>query len=183
MYRFVRFAERLTNYNPAEELVLIVDRENQPVGSATRSEMRAKRLLHRSSFIFVQNSDGKLYVQMRTSDKDTYPSYYDPATGGVVLASDPSDEISARRELQEEIGISPANIDFLFNHYYQDSHNNVWCSVFYTQYDGELIIQPEEVQWIELMTVQEIFSRSLTQNFCPDAMEILKILYNQGKIN
>ena len=146
MYKCVRFAERLINYNPSKEIVLLVDKENNRIGSTTRKEMRKNKLLHRSTYIYVQNSLGNLYVQMRTPTKDVYPSHYDPATGGVVLFDDPSDEISAKRELQEEIGINPVNLHFCFDYFYEKPDDSVWCSVFRTQWDGELILQPEEVQ-------------------------------------
>jgi len=37
--------------------------------------------------------------------KSFSPGYYDIATGGVMNADDYSDEINARREVQEELGI------------------------------------------------------------------------------
>ena len=182
MYKYVRYAERISNYSPAQEVVLLVDQENNPIGSTTRREMRTNHLLHRSTFIYVLNPEGKLYVQMRTDTKDVYPSYYDPATGGVISASDPSDEISARRELQEELGIHPEELNFHFNYFYNCNENPVWCAVFTTKWDGELILQPEEVQWVELMTPQEIITRSQTEKFCPDGTHILGMLCEQGII-
>ena len=41
--------------NPADELVIIVDRDNNVVGSATREKMRADRLPHRCAYILVFN--------------------------------------------------------------------------------------------------------------------------------
>jgi isopentenyldiphosphate isomerase len=73
---------------PADEIVTIVDAHNNVVGSAPRWEMRAKRLPHRSTYILVFNSQGELFVQKRTMTKDVFPGYYDPATGGVVLAGE-----------------------------------------------------------------------------------------------
>jgi len=37
--------------------------------------------------------------------KSFCPGYYDLVTGGVMSADDDTDEINARREVQEEIGI------------------------------------------------------------------------------
>lgn len=42
----------------AEEVVLVVDANNNPVGSAKRKEVRSKNLWHRASYIFVYNSKG-----------------------------------------------------------------------------------------------------------------------------
>src|SRR5262245_39455024 len=90
----------------ADEIVTIVDDHNEVVGSATRREVRAGRLPHRSTYILVFNSSGDLFVQKRTLTKDIYPGYYDPVAGGVVLAGE-SYEAGAVRELEEELGIRP----------------------------------------------------------------------------
>lgn len=182
MYNQVRFAPAQESYNPAEELVLIVDKDNQAIGSCTRKEMREKTLTHRATFVFVVNPEGKLYVQKRTTTKDVFPGFYDVCTGGVVAANDPSILDSARRELQEEIGINPENIEFCFYHLYQDAGTSIWCACFLTYWEGELILQPEEVQWIELMSIDEIFTRSQTENFCPDALVLLRMLVDQGRL-
>ncbi len=42
--------------------------------------------------------------------KSYCPGFYDLATGGVVNADDEDDEVNARREVQEELGIQ-MNID------------------------------------------------------------------------
>jgi isopentenyldiphosphate isomerase len=46
----------------SEEVVLVVDENNNPVGSRKRKEVRAENLWHRASYIFVYNSDGEFYV-------------------------------------------------------------------------------------------------------------------------
>src|SRR5499427_10823319 len=111
--------------SPADEIVVIVDEDNNIVGAAPRREMRAKRLPHRSTYILVFNSQGELYVQKRTMTKDVFPGYYDPATGGVVLAGE-SYEQSAIRELEEEMGIRQVPLTWLFDFYFADQRTRVW---------------------------------------------------------
>lgn len=91
---------------PAEEIVQIVDRANNPIGVQPRAIMRQRGLIHRASYILVFNSSGQLFIQKRTMSKDIYPGYWDVAAGGVVLAAE-SYETSAGRELEEELGVSP----------------------------------------------------------------------------
>ena len=43
-----------------EELVQIVDEDNQAVGKATRAEMRTRNLIHRCSFVLVENTQVRL---------------------------------------------------------------------------------------------------------------------------
>ena len=49
-------------------------------------------------------------MQKRSTLKSYCPGYYDLATGGVVNADDEDDEVNARREVQEELGIN-MNVD------------------------------------------------------------------------
>jgi isopentenyldiphosphate isomerase len=57
-----------TAYNPtslsAEEVVMVVDENNQVIGSAKRKEVRLKNLWHRASYIFVyeRGADGQTYI-------------------------------------------------------------------------------------------------------------------------
>jgi len=85
-----------------DEIVAIVDEKNNIIDSLPRSVMRSQNLHHKACYILVFNSHNKIFVQKRTQSKDVYPSYYDIATGGVVLAGETYEE-SAKRELAEEI--------------------------------------------------------------------------------
>ena len=46
------------------EQLCLVDEHNNVLGSVPRERMRKERLWHRSTFIFVQTSGGKFYVQV-----------------------------------------------------------------------------------------------------------------------
>ena len=76
---------------------MVVDENNQVIGSAKRKEVRQKNLWHRASYIFVyEKKDGHTFilVQKRSLKKDYCPGYYDLANGGVVGA-DELDELNA----------------------------------------------------------------------------------------
>ena len=85
------------------EWVDLVDRTNQVVGQAQRHEVRSKNLLHRGIAVWVENSQGEVYVHQRTSSKDLFPSLFDMFVGGVVGAGE-SYEAAAQREAAEELG-------------------------------------------------------------------------------
>ncbi|MGE3538521.1 MAG: NUDIX hydrolase YfcD [Candidatus Tectimicrobiota bacterium] len=157
----------------ADEIVLIVDEHNRVVGSAPRHVMRAQGLAHRSTYILVFNSQGALYVQKRTMTKDIFPGYYDPAAGGVVQAGE-SYEVSAARELAEELGIRDVPLPHLFTFYYTDARTRVWGSVFRCVYDGPLQLQPEEVESGEFVSIPEILRRASTEPFTPDGLYVLQ---------
>ena len=159
--------------SPADEIVAIVDEDNNVVGAAPRREMRAQRLPHRSTYILVFNSQGDLYVQKRTMTKDVFPGYYDPATGGVVLAGESYEE-SAQRELYEELGIRDVPLTPLFTFYFTDKRTRVWGGVFACVYDGEMVLQPEEVESGEFLPIDEILRRAHTEPYTPDGMYVLR---------
>ena len=103
--------------NAADESAVIADEHNQVVGAATRREVRAKKLIHRSTYILVFNSANQLFLHKRSASKDIYPGCCDPAVGGVVLAGESYDE-GARRELEEELGITGVRLNTLFDFYF-----------------------------------------------------------------
>jgi len=111
----------------AAERVLLVDGENACLGGVRRSEMRAGRLWHRATYVFIRRraarttvetaADARLsggsvsveervLVHRRTAWKDYCPSYMDTNSGGVVAEHEAGDEAaSAERELAEEVGL------------------------------------------------------------------------------
>lgn len=157
----------------ADELVTIVDQENNEIGAAHRWEMRARKLPHRATYILVFNSEGELYVQKRTQTKDVFPGYYDVAAGGVVLAGE-SYEQGAVRELEEELGIGDALLTELFDFYYEDEHIRLWGRAFSCVYDGEMVLQEEEVESGEFIKVDEVFQLAETEPFTPDCLKVLR---------
>jgi 8-oxo-dGTP pyrophosphatase MutT (NUDIX family) len=157
----------------ADEIVAIVDEHNNVIGAVPRREMRAKNLPHRSTYIFVFNSRGELYVQKRTMTKDVYPGYYDPVTGGVVLSGE-SYEQGAVRELEEEMGIRGVLLTRLFDFHFENERIRVWGGAFSCVYDGPLFLQAEEVEDVILMTPEEVLRRAATERFTPDGLYVVR---------
>jgi 8-oxo-dGTP pyrophosphatase MutT (NUDIX family) len=157
--------------NPGDELVAIVDSVNRVTGLAPRREMRAQSLAHRSTYILVFNSEGELYVQKRTMTKDVYPGFLDPAAGGVVLAGESYEE-GAKRELAEEMGIRgiPPRREFEF--WFDEGGVKVWGGAFSCVYDGELTLQPEEVESVTLMRPEIVAEGK--DRFTPDGLYVVR---------
>jgi isopentenyldiphosphate isomerase len=162
----------------ADEIVAIVDARNTVVGAVPRREMRAKNLLHRSTYILVFNPHGELYVQKRTLTKDVFPGYYDPATGGVVLAGE-SYEQGAIRELAEEMGIREVPLTWLFDFYFADEHTRVWGGAFSCVYDGLITPQEEEVESVSLMTIADLLRQAEEGRFTPDGLYVVHRYHEQ----
>lgn len=159
--------------SPADELVALVNEQNEVIGEATRGRMRAERLLHRATYILVFNSAGRIYVQKRTMTKDIYPGFWDPVAGGVVAAGE-SYEQGAERELAEEMVIRGVPLTAHFDFFYENERSQVWGRAFSCQWDGPVTPQPEEVQYVELMTPDEIRARAATEAFTPDGLVVVE---------
>ena len=156
-----------------EEMVTIVDKNNQVIGSATRAEMRAKNLGHRATYILVFNQKKEVFVHKRTTTKDVYPGFCDVVAGGVVLA-DESYEESAVRELEEELGIQNIPLKTLFDFYYEEPKSSVWGKAFSCEYNGEMVLQKEEIESGEFMSIERIFELAAKEKFTPDGIYVLK---------
>ena len=157
-----------------EELVIIVDEENNKIGTTHRWEMRANHLTHRATYILVFNSQGELFVQKRTQAKDVFPGYYDVAAGGVVLAGETYED-GAERELAEELGITETVLTKLFDFYYKDDHIRLWGRAFSCVYDGQMVLQEEEIESGKFVHVDEVFVLAESEPFTPDCLQVLRL--------
>lgn len=155
------------------EIVQIVDKDNRVIDAVPRHIMRQQRLIHRASYILVFNLNNELFIQKRTMSKDVYPGFWDVAAGGVVLA-DESYEESASRELQEELGISGVQLQYRFDHYYEDQDNRVWGRIFTCIHEGPFVLQEEEIVHGRFLAIDKCFQLSTTEPFTPDGLEILE---------
>lgn len=127
-----------------EEQVIIVDKMNEPVKAVSRSVMRMEVLLHRATYVIITNANDELLIQKRSVQKDVYPGYFDPTTGGVVQAGE-SYEVNAHRELEEELGIAGVRPVFLFDFHFEEANCKVWGRAFHLLYDGKIRMVDGEV--------------------------------------
>lgn len=63
---------------------------------------------------WVQDQDGAWLFMKRSSDKEHYPNVYELGAGGSVLKGENSWQ-AAQREVQEETGLVPSELEFLFS--------------------------------------------------------------------
>jgi isopentenyldiphosphate isomerase len=161
----------MTTADPGDDLVDVVDHAGVVVRQATRREMRAHRLPHRSTYILVLNRRGELFIHLRTATKDVYPSSWDPCVGGVLVAGESFDD-GAARELHEELGVT-APLERLFPLRYEDAANVVHGMVYRTRHDGPFRLQPEEVVRGEFVPLDGVVARATQEPFCPDGLVVL----------
>lgn len=158
-------------YNPASELVDIIDDAGNTVAVVTRRQMRAKRLPHRCTYILVFNSRGELFIHLRTATKDVFPSHWDTNVGGVLAAGESFPQ-GAKRELLEELGLD-AVPEELFPFRYDDGVNKAHAIVFRLVHDGPFRLQPEEIVRGEFVALPKVDRRIRRHAFCPDGVLVL----------
>ncbi len=160
----------------SEELVMIVDKQNKPIDAVPRYKMRKEKLIHRATYILLFNSKGEIFVHKRTASKDIYPSHYDIAAGGIVLAGEAWQE-AAERELFEELGVKNIPLEYKFEFYLADEKNRVWGRVYTCKWDGPLVLQKEEVEKGLFLPVDKVFEMAKNKPFCPDGIYVLNRLF------
>ena len=156
-----------------DEVVALYDADGRQVGSAPRSRMRAENLRHGATGVIVRDPLGRVFVHRRTDTKDVYPGRYDFTAGGVLLAGeDPAD--AARREAEEELGVSSPLVP-LGEADYADGHTTYRAFLFETTWDGPIRLQPEEVASGEWLTLEQLVAMldDPTVLMMPDARALL----------
>ena len=159
------------NLSP-QELVVIVDEHNAIISNVPRAVMRKEGLIHRATYILVFSSDGRLFVQDRTTTKDIFPGYHDLCAGGVVVAGENYEE-SARRELEEELGITGVPLAFLFDFYGEYAGQKVWGRAFSCVTDGPFILQKEELTGGAFYDIDEVKVLIAQESCTPDSVYVL----------
>jgi mutator protein MutT len=154
-----------------EELVDIVDEDDRVIGRATRSQMRREKLLHRVVAVLCRNRDGEVYIHRRTATKDLFPGLYDVFVAGTVEAGETYDD-AARRELEEELGITGATLEPLFRHRYEGAETRSHTAVYSVEWDGPIVHQASEIAWGEFRSIEAVLANSERFDFVPDGAEL-----------
>lgn len=158
----------------SEEIVTIIDLADSVVDARPRREVKKRGFTYRVTYILVFNSSGQILVQKRTDTKDWCPGRFDLAAGGIIQF-DESYELSARRELKEELGIEPP-LTSHFNLFYDDLvapiKNRNWGRVFSCVHQGPFELQADEVASAEFMSVSDALSLNI-ETVTPDTRQVL----------
>lgn len=157
----------------ADERVDIVDEQDNVIGTATRAEMRERKLLHRGVAILCRNSKGDVYMHRRTDTKDVFPGLYDCFVGGMVTAGEDYDTAAAR-EIREELGIEDSPVELVFKHHYEGSDNPHLLQFYEVTYDGPITHQETEVAWGSFIPPAELDKIIDDWDFVPDGRELWK---------
>jgi len=166
--------------NGPDEIFDVVDAENNVIGRASRQEVHAKGLMHRSVHILVFNSRGELFLQKRSMDKDENPGFWDTSAAGHV---DSGEEYSrcAERERMEELGIGDTALEEIMRLPAQKDTFWEHVRVYKCVTDSNIIINEQEISEGHFWTLSDL-TESLKSN--PELFtSTFHLIYNRHIIN
>jgi isopentenyldiphosphate isomerase len=156
--------------DPGDELVDIVDAEDRVIGIATRRAVRKQVLKHRCVSILVRSSQGEVLIHRRSERKDLWPGFWDFCAGGVLAAGEGWED-GARRELQEELGVSGALVQ-VGTAAYRDAQVDEIARLFTVTHDGPFAFNDGEVVEAFFVTLDDLAARLRRDRFVPDSVAL-----------
>lgn len=137
-----------------EEIVDVVDDLDKVIGTAPRKGIHSTNLKHRSAHIFLSNSEGKLWLEIRGSNCDIWPDFYNSSAAGHISSGETYED-GAAREVEEELGIN--NLDLHKLHKLNPSKEiyNEFVSFFIAKSDLKPTLHEDASKQV-LLSVEEI---------------------------
>ncbi len=162
-----------------EEIFPLVNDEGKVIGSATRKECHSGSfLLHPVVHLHVFNSEKKLFLQKRSTDKDIQPDKWDTSVGGHIDFGE-TVEKALIREVSEELGIVDFIPQFLHSYVYKSDREAEFVNSFFTVYDGRIEIDPVEISEGKFWGIDEILKNFRKNIFTPNFEYEMKLLIDK----
>jgi len=145
--------------NLKEENVILVDQDNNQIGTMPKMEAHKKAVLHRAFSVFVMNNKGEIMLQQRAAHKYHSPLLWTNTCCSHQRVGETNIQAGKRR-LQEEMGFV-TELNDLFSFIYKASFDNGLTEheldhVMMGSYDEEPNINVEEVVDWKWMKPQDI---------------------------
>ncbi len=131
------------------EEVILVDQDDNAIGTMEKMEAHHKGLLHRAFSVVIFNSKGEILLQKRAQSKYHSAGLWTNACCSHPLPNE-SMEVATRRKLKQEMGID-LKTEYAYKFIYridleseliEHEYDHVFTGVF----DGEPIINTHEVE-------------------------------------
>lgn len=152
----------------SDDLVVLVDEHDQPVGTAPRASVHtADTPLHRAFSMYLRDQHGRVLLTRRALTKTTWPGVWTNSACGHLRPGEDAYQ-AAERRIPEELGVHPEQVEMVlpnFRYRATDASGLVeheLCPVLVGTIDAEALRPaPDEVadhvwvQWDELRRVAE----------------------------
>ncbi|MBM3200199.1 NUDIX domain-containing protein [Candidatus Woesearchaeota archaeon] len=151
----------------AEEVIDLVDENGKPTNQIeSKRAAHQKGLRHQSSHVWIYNPQGKVLLQKRSVNKDSWPGLWDVSAAGHVIHGETPKE-AAVREVFEETGlkINPKDLEYLGVDKVSriipkvNWTNNEFYHIYLLKFNGkaeQLRLQKEDVEKVEFFTIDKI---------------------------
>ncbi len=136
------------------EYFWVVDEEDHVIGKETREKCHNTKLIHRSVYIFLNNSKKGIFIQKRSMMKDLYPGYYTGSASGHVTFGETYDK-AALRELEEELGVKAQLKRIGKFKCFSEMYNDI-STVYLCNYDGDITINEDEISHGLFLNLKQI---------------------------
>jgi isopentenyl-diphosphate Delta-isomerase len=139
------------------ELVVLVDDDGRPIGTADKATVHGPRTPRHLAFsCYGFDEDGRLLVTRRASDKITFPGVRTNTCCGHPAPGEPLED-AVRRRLRDELGLEVNNLrlvlpDFAYRASAGGIEEHELCPVFTGTLVGEPRPRPAEVDSCEWWT-------------------------------
>lgn len=140
--------------DPQGEVFDVVNENDEVIGETTRGEAhKDPALIHRVVHIWIINDQGEILLQQRSLTKDKAPGEWDISCGGHVQKGDDL-ELTAERELQEELGIT-ADCKFITKFLERFEDQSEMVNLYYAVHNGPFSFPKEEIEQMKFMSKAE----------------------------
>ncbi len=149
-----------------EEEVILVNEEDQQIGTMPKMEAHEKGILHRAFSVFVMNEKGETMLQQRAAHKYHSPLLWTNTCCSHQRIGETNIEAGKRR-LQEEMGFT-VDLKELFSFVYKAPFDNGLTEheldhVMVGSYTESPVINPEEVadwKWMKPVDIQSDIAKN-----------------------
>ncbi|KAL5338301.1 NUDIX hydrolase domain-like protein [Aspergillus crustosus] len=172
-----------------DEVCIVLDDDDKPIGSASKKTCHLmtnidRGLLHRAFSVFLFDSQKRLLLQQRASEKITFPDMWTNTccshplgipgeTGAQLDAAILGVKRAAQRKLNHELGIKPEQVpidkfEFFTRIHYKAPSDGKWGEhevdyILFIEADVDLDVNPNEARdtrYVSAEDLKEMFKQS-----------------------
>ena len=153
-----------------EEWFDLINANSEVIGFAPRSVChRTPGLMHHAVHVLVFSSDGRLFLQRRSPNKDIQPNRWDTSVGGHPNSGEALEQAAAR-EMREELGVLPEKLVSAYSYVWHSRIETEMITAFATVHDGPFNLDPTELSDGRFWTLEQISASLDEPIFTPQFM-------------